>query len=59
MVECVHIYVRHQNSNVTKFYNKIAKKKGNAKAAVAAASKMLRIVYWMLKEKREYQENYS
>ena len=55
LTECIHSHVRHQDSNITQFYNRIAKKKGNAKATVAAASKMLRIIYWVLKEKREYQ----
>ncbi|MEM2761130.1 MAG: hypothetical protein QXU32_10375 [Nitrososphaerales archaeon] len=42
-----------QPSNVTKFYDKIAKKKGK-QIVVAAASKLLKIVYWVMKERREY-----
>lgn len=55
VTECVHSHIRYQNSNITRFYDRIAKKKGKAKATVAAASKMLRIIYWILKENREYQ----
>jgi hypothetical protein len=56
MVECVRSHIRTQpnNSNIRKFYYILAKKKGNAKATVAASSKLLKIVYWIMKEKREY-----
>lgn len=56
MIECVRAHVRtvSNNSNVSKFYARLAKKKGNSVAAVAAASKLLRVVYWVMKEKREY-----
>ncbi|MDI1495647.1 MAG: hypothetical protein K8823_955 [Cenarchaeum symbiont of Oopsacas minuta] len=33
-------------SNVTRFYKRLARKKGTGKAT---ASKMLRVIYWMLK----------
>ena len=36
---------------------KIARKKGNPKATVAAASKLLRVCYWLLKERREYVDD--
>lgn len=59
VTECTHTHVRTApDSNVSRFYLRLAKKKGNSIAAVAAASKLLRIVYWVMKEKREYQ-NYS
>lgn len=56
LTECVHTHVRYQKSNLTRFHNRIAKKKGKARAAVATASKMLRIIYRVLKEDREYQD---
>jgi hypothetical protein len=31
-----------------------SQRKGNSKAVVAAASKLLKVVYWVMKEKREY-----
>ncbi len=36
------------------FYSKIARKKGKQKAVVAAASKLLKVVYWVMKECRKY-----
>lgn len=56
MLECVHVHIRtNKNSNISQFYTRLAKTKGNSKAAVAAASKLLRIVYCVMKEKRKYQ----
>jgi hypothetical protein len=48
-----------RNSNISQFYYKIAKKKGNSKAAVAAASKLLKFVYWIMKERRMYKRLYD
>lgn len=60
LTECVHTYAIHaKNSDITKFYNRIKKKRGTSKAAAAAASKILRVIYWMLKERREFVQNYS
>jgi transposase len=56
MLECVHAHIRNEkNSNIAQFYHRISKKKGNSKAAVAAASKLLKVVYWILKERRMYE----
>jgi transposase len=50
MVECVHTHIRTQpDSKITKFYYRLAKKKGNSKASVASAAKLLRVVYWVMK----------
>jgi hypothetical protein len=38
------------------FYHRISKKKGNSKTAVTA-SKLLKIVYWIMKEKRTYNKS--
>jgi transposase len=58
MLECLHAHIRNEkNSNVTQFYTRVSKKKGNSKAAVAAASKLLKIVYWIMKEKRMYNRS--
>jgi hypothetical protein len=52
----VHAHIRtEKNSNISQFYYKIAKKKSNSKAAIAAASKLLKIVYRIMKEKRVYK----
>jgi transposase len=58
MLECLHAHIRNEkNSNVTQFYHRLSKKKGNSKAAVAAASKLVKIVYWIMKEKRTYNKS--
>jgi transposase len=60
MLECLHAHIRNdKNSNVTQFYHRLARSKGNSKAAVAAASKLIKIVYWIMKEKRTYNNNKS
>ncbi len=60
LVEAVHTYARYApDSNIAAFYRRIAKRCGTSKAAVAAASKMLRVIYWMLSEKREFVANCS
>ena len=58
LTECAHA-IHAKNSDITKFYNRIKKKIGSSKAAVATASKLLRVIYWMLKERREFVQNYS
>lgn len=60
LTQCVHAHTIHaKDSDITKFYNRIKKKRGTSKAAVAASSKILRVIYWMLKERREFVQNYS
>lgn len=60
LTECIHTHAIHaKDSDITKFYNRIKKKRGSSKAAVAGASKILRVIYWMLKERREFVQNYS
>ncbi len=51
--QCVHMRTEPDGS-VASFYDRLATKKGNSKAVVAASSKLLKIVYWVLKEKRPY-----
>jgi hypothetical protein len=40
------------NSSVTRHYNKIKSRKGTKVAIIAAARKMMRVIYVMLKEVR-------
>ena len=57
LVESIHTHVRNdKNSNITKFYKRLAKKRGTSKAAVAAASKLLRIIYWMLRNNMTFYQ---
>lgn len=56
--ECVLAHKRvRKESNISRFHARIARKKGNPKATVAAAAKLLRVCYWLLKERREYEES--
>jgi transposase len=58
MLECARAHIRtNKKSNITQFYTRLAKIKGNSKAAVAAASKLLKVVYWVMKEKRKYHHH--
>ena len=60
MVECVRAHIRnYKNTSITRFYERLAKIKGNSKAVVAAASKLLKVVYWIIKERREYVSYHS
>ncbi len=57
LIEAIPAHVRLAgDSAVTKFYNNMAQKKGEEKAKVAAAAKMLRIIFWMLKNGTGFTE---
>lgn len=43
-----------KESNISEFYARIARKKGNPKAIVATSAKLLKVCYWLIKEQREY-----
>jgi transposase len=54
--QCAWVHVRNQpEGSVAMFYARLSKKKGRSKAMVAASAKLLKIVYWVLREKRAYQ----
>ena len=49
LTEVVHSHHRFEpSSNLSRFYDKIARKRGKQKAAMAAARKLLHIIYWMM-----------
>ena len=55
MVACVQSHrIGHPDGNISSFYTRIAAKHGNSKAMVATAAKLLKVVYWVLTERREY-----
>ena len=55
LTECTHSHIRTEpDSNMTRFYNRLVKKRGKAKATVAASVKLLKVIYWVMKEKRPY-----
>ncbi len=56
LVEAAHSHVRFApGSKLSQFYKRISAKRGNAKAAVATAAKMVRVMYQMLKHGSEFQ----
>lgn len=44
------MHVTRVDTDITMYYEKLSKKMPAKKAMVAAAHKMLRVVYWMLKK---------
>ena len=55
MGQCTRVHMRTEpDGTVAQFYARIARKKGDQKAIVAASAKLLKIVFWVLKEKRAY-----
>ena len=56
LVEAAHTHVRYApHSKLSQFYQRVKAKRGTSKATVATASKMLRIIYQMLKNGSEFQ----
>ena len=39
---------------ITSFYKHLVRGKGKSKATIAASNKLLKAIYWILKEKRPY-----
>jgi transposase len=55
MGQCTRVHMRTEpDGTVATFYARIQRKKGDQKAIVAASAKLLKIVFWVLKEKRAY-----
>lgn len=53
--QCARIHIKTEpDGTVAAFYQRLARKKGDQKAIVAASAKLLKIVFWVLKERREY-----
>ena len=54
--QCTWVHIRNEpEGSIALFYERLRKKKGHSKANVAASAKLLKVVYWVLKEKRPYQ----
>ena len=54
--QCVRAHMRAEpEGSVSEFYGHLRRKKGDGKAVVAASVKLLKIVYWVLRERRVYQ----
>ena len=58
LTEAVLLHMLHAKGDtvLTEFYKRIAKKRGTFKVIVATAAKMLRIIFWMLKERVDFEE---
>lgn len=54
LIECTQIHVMNANSHLTRYWNRLCKRIGKQKAIVATARKMLKVIYWMLKNKEPF-----
>jgi len=55
MGQCTRVHMRNEpDGTVARFYARIARKKGDQKAIMAASAELLKIVFWVLKEKSAY-----
>lgn len=55
MVQCTRIHVRWCDSAITRFYQQVSRRRGDKIATVAAARKLMRAVYIMLKEGQAFR----
>ena len=60
LTECAIIHVavairKESDTPISVFYKRVAENRGGAKAKVAAAAKMVTIIYWILKKKIDYE----
>jgi transposase len=54
--QCTWVHVRNcPDGSIASFYDRLRRKKGQSKAMVAASAKLLKVVYWVLREKRPYR----
>ena len=54
LIQCTHVHLKY-DTHLTRFYKRIAAKRGKKIAVVATASKMLRVIYQMLINKEEFK----
>jgi transposase len=55
MIQCTRVHVRRCDSSITRFYTELAKRRGERVAIVAAARKLMRAMYFMLKEEQAFR----
>jgi transposase len=56
--ECVWMHLKNaDDTHLARFFYRIARRKGRKIAAVAAARKLLKVMYWMLKNKEVFHPN--
>jgi transposase len=55
MVQCTRVHVRRCDSAITRFYRQVSARRGEKVAIVAAARKLMRAMYIMLKEEKPFR----
>ena len=56
MIQCTRVHVRRcESSAITKFYEQVSARRGEKIAIVAAARKLMRVMYMMLKEEQTFR----
>jgi transposase len=55
MIQCPRVHVRRCDSSITRFYTELAMRRGEKVAIVAAARKLMRAMYIMLKEEQAFR----
>ena len=56
MVQCTRVHVRRcESSAITRFYQQVSERRGEKVAIVAAARKLMRAIYIMLKEEQAFR----
>lgn len=53
LTQAVHVHIRYE-SNLTRFYRRLARKKPSQVAVMATARKMLKVIYWMLRNNESF-----
>ena len=60
MIECMNMHVHHHpDSRLSGFFQRKTEERGRKKAVVAGGRKMLRIIYYMLRDNEEYRSQGS
>jgi hypothetical protein len=55
MVQCTRVHVRRCDSAITRFYKQVSRRRGEKVAIVAAARKLVKAAYVMLKEEKAFR----
>ena len=55
MIQCTRVHVRRCDSAITKFYEQVSRRRGENVAIVAAARKLMKAAYVMLKEEKAFR----
>jgi transposase len=55
LIQCAWVHIKCcKESSLTHFYSRLSRMKGKSKAIVATARKMVKVIYWMLKDEEPY-----